>query len=208
MRASMAQIFTYTGEGLILRGDEFEWVEENKPPHLDERSAESLMGKAISLYLSHMSAMPSRVVVHKSSKYSEAEKRGFERALANITHHDLIAFSKRNIRFFRCGKYPPLRGTAIRLSDKSFILYTRGYTPYLRTYPGGHVPLPLDITEMHGDSDPDTILAEILALSKMNWNSSDFSLGQPITILFSRRVGEIMAYVDDRDLKHEYRYYM
>ncbi len=52
------------------------------------------------------------------------------------------------------------------------------------------------------------MLAEILALSKMNWNSADFSLAQPITLFFSRRVGEVMAYVDDDDLRHEYKFYM
>ena len=206
MGTSMAQIFTHTGEGLILRGDEFEW--KDRSPHLNEKQAESLMDKAMSLYRSHMDVAPSRVVVHKSSKYGDGEKRGFERALSDIAYRDLIAFGRRKIRFFRCGNYPPLRGTAIKMSDKSFILYTRGYTPYLRTYPGGHVPLPLDIIEMHGDSDPETILAEILALSKMNWNSAEFSLAQPITMLFSRRVGELMAYVDENDLQNEYRFYM
>ena len=208
MRTSMAQVFTYTGEGLILRGDEFEWNEKGSSPHLDESQAEALMGAAVSKYRSHMQEAPSRVVVHKSSRYRDEEKRGFERALRGIRCRDLVAFGKRDIRFFRCGQYPPLRGTAVRIGKKSFILYTKGYTPYLHTYPGGHVPAPLDILEMHGDSDPETVLAEILALSKMNWNSADFSLEQPITLFFSRRVGEVMAYVDDDDLRHEYKFYM
>lgn len=205
---SMAQLFTHTGEGLILRGDEFEWREKGHSPHLTEDQARSLMSKALDLYQSHMKTAPSRVVVHKSSRYWDDEKRGFEQALNDVGHHDLVAFGKSNILFFRHGQYPPLRGTAIKIADRRFILYTRGYTPYLRTYPGGHVPVPLDVIEMHGDSDPDTILTEILALSKMNWNSAEFSLAQPITMLFSRRVGEVLAYVDDLDLKHDYRFYM
>ena len=153
-------------------------------------------------------AKPLRVVVHKSSKYWDDEKIGFEKALADINLHDLVAFGQRGIRFFRYGQYPPLRGTVIKTSDNSFLLYTRGYIPYLRTYPGAHVPLPLDIVELHGDSDPQTVLSEILALSKMNWNSAEFSLAQPITILFSKRVGEVMANIDEKNLKHEYLYYM
>ena len=209
MRTSMAQIFTYTGEGLILRGDEFKWNTDNgKAPHLDEDSAESLMNKAIKLYEKRMREKPSRVIVHKSSKYWDEEKRGFEKVLENINQHALVAFGKRGIRFFRFGQYPPLRGTVIKTGEMSFLLYTRGYIPYLRTYPGGHVPLPLDIVELYGDADPQVILSEILALSKMNWNSAEFSLAQPITILFSRRVGEVMANVDEKDLKYEYLYYM
>lgn len=209
MRTSMAQIFTYTGEGLILRGDEFEWNEKStKSPHLDEQSAESLMNKAVELYETRMGEKPSRVVVHKSSKYWTEEKHGFEKVLENIAQYDLVAFGKRGLRFFRFGQYPPLRGTVIKTGENNFLLYTRGYIPYLRTYPGGHVPLPLDIIELHGHSDPQKILSEILALSKMNWNSAEFSLAQPITILFSRRVGDLMASVDEKDLKHEYLYYM
>ena len=209
MRTSIAQIFTYTGEGLILRGDEFEWDTKNgRAPHLDEKSAESLLVSAIELYEKRMGEKPLRVVVHKSSKYWEGEKKGFEKALETINQHDLVAFGKRGIRFFRYGQYPPLRGTVIKTSDNSFLLYTRGYIPYLRTYPGAHVPLPLDITELYGDSDPQTVLSEILALSKMNWNSAEFSLAQPITILFSKRVGEVMANIDEKNLKHEYLYYM
>ena len=209
MRTSIAQIFTYTGEGLILRGDEFEWnVENGKSPHLDENSAKSLLNKAIELYETRMGEKPSRVVVHKSSKYWDEEKRGFEKILANINQHVLVAFGQRDIRFFRFGQYPPLRGTVIKTGENNFLLYTRGYIPYLRTYPGGHVPLPLDVVEVHGDSDPQTILSEILALSKMNWNSAEFSLAQPITILFAKRVGKIMANTDDKNLKHEYLYYM
>ena len=209
MRTSMAQIFTYTGEGLILRGDEFEWdVKDGKSPHLDEKSAESLLNDTIELYEKRMGSKPLRVVVHKSSKYWDGERKGFEKALANTNQHDLVAFGQRGIRFFRYGQYPPLRGTVIKTGDNSFLLYTRGYIPYLRTYPGAHVPLPLDIIELHGDSDPQTVLSEILALSKMNWNSAEFSLAQPITILFSKRVGEVMANMDAKNLKHEYLYYM
>ena len=209
MRTSMAQIFTYTGEGLILRGDEFEWNEKNgKSPHLDEKSAESLLNNAVNLYERRMGEKPHRVVVHKSSKYWAAEKKGIEEALKNIPQRDLVAFGRRGIRFFRYGQYPPLRGTVIKTSNSSYLLYTRGYIPYLRTYPGAHAPLPLDIIELYGDSDPQTVLSEILALSKMNWNSAEFSLARPITMLFSERVGEVMANVDEKDLKHEYLYYM
>ena len=210
MRTSMAQIFTYTGEGLILRGDEFEWDTKNdRSPHLDEKSAESLLRKAVELYERRMSEKPSRIVVHKSSKYWDDEKRGFENVLENeVNQYDLIAFGRRGLRFFRYGQYPPLRGTVIKTGKNSFLLYTRGYIPYLRTYPGAHIPLPLDIIETHGNSDPQTILSEILALSKMNWNSAEFSLAQPITMLFSRRVGDVMANINEQDLKHEYLYYM
>lgn len=210
MRTSMAQVFTWTGEGLILRGDKFEWDTDNgRTPHLEESAAKELLERAVGLYTKRMGQSPERVVVHKSSKYWEDEKRGFESALNQIRYYDLVAFIQRDMRFFRYGKFPPLRGTAIKLSKTRYLLYTRGYIPYLRTYPGAHVPLPLDIAEHFGDSSPDTILAEIVALTKMNWNSADFSLAKPITIVFSQKVGAILGSLPDGEVpKHEYLYYM
>ena len=210
MRTSLAQIFTYTGEGLVLRGDEFEWDEkQDRSPHLDENSACALLKKAISMYVRQMNQPPTRVVIHKSSKYWPGEKRGFEKALEDIAYHDLITIGSRNIRFFRYGQYPPLRGSVIKLGSKNYILYTKGYIPYLRTYPGAHVPLPLEILEHHGDSPQEKILTEILSLSKMNWNSADFALAKPITLLFSEKVGGVMTSLP-KDIvpQHEYRYYM
>jgi hypothetical protein len=38
---------------------------------------------------------------------------------------------------------------------------------------------------------------EILLLSKMNWNSSDGITRLPVTLLFAKRVGEIMTKLSD-----------
>ncbi len=129
--------------------------------------------------------------------------------MEGISYHDLITIGRRGIRFFRYGQYPPLRGTVIKTGDRNYVLYTRGYVPFLRTYPGGHIPVPLEILEHYGDSPAEKILAEILALSKMNWNSAEFGLAQPITLLFSKRVGDVMATLpQDFVPRHEYLFYM
>lgn len=210
MRTSLAQIFTYTGEGLVLRGERFKWdVANERSPHLTEEGAEALLKRAISLYSKRMLQPPTRVVVHKTSRYLKDEKAGFMKALEGIPLHDLVAFGDRGIRFFRYGNFPPIRGTVIQTGSENYLLYTRGYIPYLRTYPGARVPWPLDIVEHFGDSPATTVLTEILALSKMNWNSAEFSIAKPITLLFSERVGEVMASLpEDVTPKHEYLFYM
>jgi len=209
MRTTLAQIFTYTGEGLVLRGDTFEWnMAMGRSPHLNEEGARRLLSTALVLYKKRMGQLPIRVVIHKSSEYWKEEKEGFMEVLKDVPRRDFVSFGDKHIRFFRFGKYPPLRGTAIRLSAGNYLLYTRGYVPYLQTYPGARAPWPLDISH-EGDSPPDTILAEILALSKMNWNSAEFSLAEPITLLFSDRVGEVMSHIpSDKEPRHEYLYYM
>ena len=54
-----------------------------------------------------------------------------------------------------------------------------------------------------------TIAAEILALTKMNWNNTQLDNAMPITIKAARQVGEILKYVpDDAYLESNYCYYM
>ena len=50
---------------------------------------------------------------------------------------------------------------------------------------------------------------EILALTKMNWNSADGMGRHPITLSFARQVGAIMTEIDDgADIHPLYRFYM
>ena len=71
MRTSLAQIFTFKGEGLVIRGDRFEWDDKrDRTPHLDKGGAEKILKKAIDLYADRIGQLPERVVIHKSSKYS------------------------------------------------------------------------------------------------------------------------------------------
>jgi hypothetical protein len=80
--------------------------------------------------------------------------------------------------FYRTGDYPPFRGTYIKFSNTDLLFYTVGYIPFLRTYPGPRVPQPIEILEHHGDSPWNIVLEEILALTKLNWNTAnlDYSI--------------------------------
>ena len=126
-----------------------------------------------------------------------------------IPQTDFVAFGSRDLQFYRRGDYPALRGTYVKFSDADLLLYTSGYVPYLRTYPGARVPRPLEVLEHFGDSSWDVVLKEILALTKMNWNTADFSGREPITLAFSRRVGQVLAEISPgAKVLPEYRFYM
>jgi hypothetical protein len=67
----------------------------------------------------------------------------------------------------------------------------------------------LEVIEHHGDSPWNLVLREILALTKMNWNTADFACSDPITIAFSQKVGRILAELPaNLPIKNEYRFYM
>jgi len=212
MRTSMAQAFTAAGDGYVLRGQTFEWDEarQGRTPHLDSRLARALLGDVIELYQKqNRGSLPNRIVLHKSSRFHDEELAGFEEATRAVPQRDLVAFGSRGLQFYRTGQYPPLRGTYVKFTDEDLLLYTSGYVPFLRTYPGPRVPQPLEILEHVGDSPWDTVLREVLALTKMNWNTADFSCSQPITIAFSRRVGQVLAELAPQArIRPEYRFYM
>lgn len=212
IRSSMAQAFTAAGDGYVLRGKAFEWDEgrQGRSPHLDKGLAASLLRDVIELYQKqNAGSLPSRVVVHKTSRFWEEELEGLEEACRIIPRKDFLALGSRRLQFYRTGDYPPLRGTYVKFSESDLLLYTSGYVPYLRTYPGARVPQPMEILEHIGDSPWDTVLREVLSLTKMNWNTADFSGSDPITTAFSRRVGQVLAEVPPgRRIRPEYRFYM
>lgn len=212
IRTSMAQAFTAAGDGYVLRGNSFEWDEgrHGKSPHLDKQVAASLVRDVIELYRrQNRGSLPTRIVIHKSSRFWEEELAGFEEACELVPRRDLVALGSRGLQFYRKGDYPPLRGTYVKFSESDFLLYTAGYIPFLRTYPGARVPQPLEVLEHIGDSPWDTVLRELLALTKMNWNTADFACSDPITTAFSRRVGQVLAEVPPNTrIRPEYRFYM
>jgi hypothetical protein len=220
MRSGIAQAFDYLGQGVVLRGDPFEWdVEEHgKSPHLTEEGASNLMKKVLNEYQKISKLPPRRVVVHKSSRFWGAEHKqfnelaGFFDGIESINPKaevDLVTLARSEVRLARVGQYPPVRGTFALIEGSHPIIYTHGFTPYFDTYPGVHVPEPWTILEKHGDSGLRELAAELIALTKMNVNNAAFSDGTPITIAFSRMVSEILKQVGpEMTVRSEYRYYM
>jgi len=209
MQTSLAQVFG-AGEGLVLKGRRaIVDKRRDRKAHLDEDAAYQLLAQAIELYSNQTKAAPRRVVVHKTSKYWPEELRGFKKALGNINLYDFLTLETLGTRFMRVGKKPPLRGTVIVLSARNYLMYTLGYIPYFRDYPGMRIPQPIEVVEHHGTSPAQDVCREILALTKLNWNSCAFASSVPITIRFARDVGRILTELPKGiEPKTKYKYYM
>ena len=78
-------------------------------------------------------------------------------------------------------------------SERTAVLWTRGWTPRLQTYPGLEVPNPLSIEINQGAADIEVVLSEILGLTKLNFNSCIFADGNPITLKFADAIGEVLT---------------
>jgi len=200
MHSSLTQIFNDKGEGTILRGGMAHQSEEDREVHLPKEAATKLLEDAIQKYMSaNDGRLPDRVVIHKSSGYDKAELQGFNEGAdkRGVRFRDLLALGKSNLRFFRHGAYPPLRGTHVILDESNSLLYTRGSVAYYRKYPGPYVPRAIHIRYFQTDRSQSELAGEVLALTKLNWNKTQFDSLYPITLAGSRRIGEIYQWCPD-----------
>jgi hypothetical protein len=210
-QTSVAQIFNELGKGVILRGEEVILNKENRIPHLSYDQAFQLMDQSLKEYREAVKNFPTRLVIHKTSNYNYDEIDGFREAARKyyINQVDLVSIQPSNLRIFREKQYPPLRGTHLSLTENKHLLYTRGSVPFYETYPGRYIPSPLDIKLASFDESPNIICDEIIALTKMNWNNTQFDRKFPITIECARNVGEILKYLDEGDeMQLKYSFYM
>jgi hypothetical protein len=68
------------------------------------------------------------------------------------------------------------------------------------------VPHPLRFRSDHLSQSAVFAAQELLALTKMNWNNTQFDGLEPITIRAARQVGSILKYIDDPRLPYQSRY--
>jgi hypothetical protein len=135
LRTSVGQAFTERGEGFVLRGNSFDWDRRKTgegAPHLNEEQAKTLLENVLAVYKDQVGGPPRKVVLHKTSRYTEDERKGFEAALAGISHYGMVTVSRRGVFCLRPGKKAVLRGTVVDFGQKRGLVYTMGYVPFLR----------------------------------------------------------------------------
>lgn len=211
LNTSLAQVFDELGNGLILRGTPVHLEKGDRTPRLTDEQAYLLFKAALEEYWNAMRTFPARVVVHKTSNFTEKEMEGFMQAAAElrIDTVDFVTVMESKLKLFRNGGYPPYRGTLLGLDEQRHLLYTRGSLWYYKTYPGMYIPQPLELRVVRSEQSPAFLAREILGLTKMNWNNTQLDGKYPITLSCARKVGEIMKYLEDSDKPQiRYGYYM
>lgn len=196
---SIAQVFNQRGEGVIVRGGTAKITKEGRQPYLAGPDAQRLLKQALDRYWDVHKTLPARVVLHKTSPFQNEEMDGFVEAVeqSRVSLFDFVSIGNCSTRVFRNGEYPPLRGTLLHMTEQDLALYTRGSVDFFETYPGLYVPMPLLLRRENTTETARTIAQEMLALTKMNWNNTQFDRKEPITIRAARQVGAILKYVDD-----------
>jgi hypothetical protein len=208
---SAAQMFDERGKGFILKGKRAQTESRGRHPYMTEDDARELISDALAAYRSHHKNYPARVIVMKTSRFREEEADGIFEAIREVgaEMRDLIWVQESySVKVFRDGNYPVMRGTFVNLDGKG-LLYTNGSIPYYGTYPGMYDPKPLLLVPYPGsDSTISQIANEVLALTKVNWNSTQMNQKLPIPIRAARAVGEVLKYTGDKKISWDYARYI
>lgn len=191
-----AQMFLDSGDGIVFRGAVGPWYnEETEDYHLTRQAARELVGVAVGEYTRQRRGPPLELFLHGRVWFAEEEWRGFFDAI-DSARTNLVGIRIRtegDLRLFRLGSHPVLRGTAYIRTPRRAYLWTRGFTPRLGTYVGREVPRPLSVDVVRGQIDIETVLSDVLALTKLNYNACILGDGLPVTLRFADAVGEILT---------------
>jgi hypothetical protein len=190
-----AQMFLDSGDGLVFKGAMGPWFSsETGEFHLPEAEAKKLIETVVCSYVTIHGKPPDELFVHGRTRFADAEWRGFTAGVPASTNIVGVRITRsEEMKLFRPGRTPVLRGTAYRTNRKRALLWTTGFVPQLKTYPGREVPNPLSVEICRGDADLLQVMNDVMGLTKVNFNACIFGDGLPVTLRFAEAVGEILT---------------
>jgi hypothetical protein len=210
LMTSVAQIFDERGEGLIVQGGSASFDKDDRSPHLSRVDAQQLLAEGLATYRREHKTVPARLVMHKTSSFNDDEKEGFMEAAEDerLQVLDLVSVRRSGTRILRAGVSPMVRGTAMFFDAKSGIVYLKGTVPYFHVYPGAYIPRALEFEREEGETGAAELARELVELSKLNFNNTQFDTGDPITVRAARRVGDILKHVTpNKKVNSRFRYF-
>ena len=191
-----AQMFVDTGDGVVFLGDEGLWYSpEDKQFHLHPDTAAALLRGVLKTYQQLDGRPLTEIFLHSRSDISVEEFDAYRQACPSGVKLSAIRVRlvRDSLRLFREGTRPVVRGTLLAINDRRGFLWASGFKDELGTYDGWEVPAPLSIDIQHGDSQVEQVAADILGLTKLNYNACRLGEATPVTIGYSDAVGEVLV---------------
>jgi hypothetical protein len=210
LMTSVAQVFDERGEGLVVQGGSASYGKDDRSAHLSRDDAHELLADGLATYRREHKNMPGRLVMHKTSGFNSEEKEGFTRAAEEekLEVLDLVTVRRSGARVLRAGESPMVRGTAMLFDGKSGIVYLKGTVPFFKVYPGAYIPRAIEFIREDGETSASELARELVGLSKLNFNNTQFDTGDPITVRAARRVGDILKHVPTgKKVNARFRYF-
>ncbi|KAF0180768.1 MAG: hypothetical protein FD160_1730 [Caulobacteraceae bacterium] len=209
-----AQMFLSEGDGLVFRGANGPWQTERREFHLSALAAKNLLSMVLATYKEKHGHYPAELFIHGRTKFSREEWDAFCAAAPAETNVVAVRIKSTtgDVKLFRDGDYPCLRGTALMIDDRNAYLWSSGFAPRIGTYIGPETPNPLHVTILNGSRElpkMQTVLEDILALTKINYNSCNYNDGRPVTIQFADKVGDILIMGSAKDAERQpFKFYI
>lgn len=195
-----AQMFLDSGDGVVFKGAVGPWYSPRWGEfHLSRKAAQNLARLAIDTYIHDKNNTekqpPTELFLHGRTSFNREEWAGFldgvDQSKTNLV--GVRIKTEKVLKIYRHGSHPVLRGMAYIQDARTAYLWTSGFTPRVQTYDGKEVPRPLLIDVCRGESRIETVLTDIMSLTKLNYNTCKFGSGSPVTLRFADAVGEILT---------------
>lgn len=202
-----AQMFLDSGDGMVFRGNIGPWKgKDEKTYHLNTASSKDLINVALSSYREKTGALPKELFIHGRTRFTDDEWLGFNQAiedvdgdinLVGVTINDSDGFRLYKDNHSSKFKYGIMRGLALIVDHQIAYLWTKGFIPRIGTTNHMEVARPLKISVTRGECDIDTVIRDILCLTKLNYNACLYGDGLPVTLRFSDKIGNILTALKD-----------
>ncbi len=203
-----AQMFLNEGDAVVFRGANGPYKTSDYEYHLKAPEAKKLIAKVLETFRDKHGTMPVELFIHGKTYFNREEWEAFCEAAPTGTNVIAVRIKTTNgeTKLFRNGDYPVMRGTALMLDERNAYLWTSGYVPRLDTYIGPETPNPLHITILKSTGSLPglrTVLADIMGLTKINYNACNYNDGLPVTIRFAEKVGEVLVMGSAKDAEKQ-----
>jgi hypothetical protein len=207
-----AQMFLDNGDGTVFKGEVGPWYNPEKGDyHLKPKEAKSLLIQALESYKEQNKRYPNEIFVHAKTRFNNEEWNAFKEVTPEDTNIVGVTISKtKPLKLYRAaGAYPIMRGNAFIVDEKCAFLWTVGFVPKTQSTLSMEVPNPLFIEINKGVAEITQVLKDILALTKLNYNACIYADGEPVTLRFADKIGEILtASIDIKTPPLAFKYYI
>jgi hypothetical protein len=224
-----SQVFDADGGGMDFVAYDVGGGIDLDNPHLTRDQMRAVMSRSVRLYQDrHAGHLPQRVVVHKTTSFRDEEADAVIDAWAACREIECVRVQSstpwRGVQLVapkpgggrsQPDNWPVRRGTMQFLSGRDALLYVNGMAPGLGSgsanfYQGGKsIPSPLLISRDAGSGPLERTAADVLALSKMDWNNDALYDPLPVTIRYSQTLARVIGHASDLpDAVYPYRLFM
>lgn len=196
-----AQMFLESGDGVVFKGTPGNFKSGKHEYHLPRDKAKALMSLVVEAYRKgHGGEPPKELFIHGKTRFDEEEWEGFRDSVPEGTNVVCVRIREDSgIKLYRHGSMPIPRALAWPAGRGRGYLWSKGFVPRLQTYAGREVPNPLSIEIAQGEADIRQVMADVLGLTKLNYNTCIYGDGVPVTLRFADSVGEILTAAPRRE---------